>query len=149
MVTIRDAIKSDLQNLNKFNNDLLDHLQEIHWVEDLVIMPAVTNARFNKKQYSMICLNNLVIGYIRSGTSIKENTLNIYELFIELDYRRVGYGSKVIQQLIQSNSQKNNYINILVLKGNTNAIKFYKNHGFTQSNIKYDDDNIVEYTLRI
>lgn len=92
--------------------------------------------------YLVYDLNNMIIGYI--GTRELDDSVEILNFAIIPDYQNQGYGSLLMEEIIE-HARKLDKKNIIleVRKSNTIARRFYLSFGFEKFTIKhnyYDND---------
>ena len=80
-------------------------------------------------------LNGKIIGYLFA--MLAEDTADILNIGIEPDFKRQGYGTSLINHLIEE-LRKRNICKILleVRTGNKSAIQFYKKQGFKEISVR-------------
>lgn len=83
-------------------------------------------------------LGNSLIG--SCGIYEENNTINIYEVFVEASYRRCGYGRQIISDVLWDLVNSGKSIRLHVTEKNTAALKLYISCGFEIV------DSIVYYT---
>lgn len=136
-----DANESDTTRLMEYKLktilDFADNLSE----EDIVkIRNYVRNQiPMQLKKYKMIQLENKIIGCLL--VEDKDDGKILDELYIEKEYRGLGIGTCIIQNILQ-----NHIVYLWVYKANIRAIALYKRLGFhiveqtdTRYYMKYSD----------
>jgi ribosomal-protein-alanine N-acetyltransferase len=75
--------------------------------------------------------NRKIVGFI-IGTKTSHDTVRITMLAVNKDYRRQGFGSNLLINLLKKLAEKNiSQVDLEVKTDNNAAINFYKKHGFT------------------
>ncbi|WP_160687789.1 GNAT family N-acetyltransferase [Clostridium sp. C2-6-12] len=78
-----------------------------------------------------------------------ENSIEIFELYVETFFQGQGIGNILIKDCIEyAKKQSVNKIFLWVLEKNYNARKFYEKHNFKQDNIIKFEDGTSEILLR-
>lgn len=109
-----------LNSIVKYANDLTN--EEMNQIENYIS----ENIPKELKSYKNIITNGNIIGSILTKKT-KDGYL-LDEIYIEKKYRKKGIGTSIINDFIKDCNED---IYLWVYKDNTNAIKLYKNIGFT------------------
>lgn len=96
--------------------------------------------------------DGIVKGLIKWGNSDNsdiENSIEIFELYIDTFFQGQGIGSILIKDCIK-HAKKHNIRKIFlwVLEKNYNARKIYENHGFKADDLSKFEDGTTEILLR-
>ena len=77
----------------------------------------------------------------------EENYIRLERMAVYKVYRRLGFGSFLIKQIISH--MKKNHIYQIVISAQATAIPFYLKHGFLQSGDTYMDANIKHQRMTL
>ena len=128
---------------NDYYKDYLILLEQLTIVEkekiNFIQFKNFINNLSDKHIIIVIEYNNKIVG---TGTLIIENKLihnmglvgHIEDVVIHNNHRKLGYGKKIINELINICIQSSCYK--IILNCNENNINFYQNCGFTQKEIE-------------
>lgn len=87
-------------------------------------------AYFKPKSTTIISHNGQDIGYLVKNVS--ENELYIENLILKSEFQNLGFGTRIIQLIIEECKIRERAIRLKVFKINERAIQFYKKIGFNQ-----------------
>lgn len=116
--------------------DFLDDLKEDYWVK------FFENGIKNKIiEVLIVCNNNNPVGEVTYGKARDESLPDwgeIISIYVLPEYFHKGFGTKLIKSAVQ-NLKEQGFDNIYlwVLRENHNAQKFYKKHGFIETDQEY------------
>ncbi len=112
---------------------------------------AINKQLKNGFEYYLINESDTSIGYL--GLERKKDTLVLSKIYVLNPYRGKGIGTQLLDLTHKRAALSNaSTIELLVVKQNEKAIRFYKKNGFTTSEIishKYESGFVVEeYLMR-
>ena len=111
------------------------HNADMYWTGDKVIEATDRFRTF------IAIENDTVVGYLDVTYCFDENEL--YDLFVKVDYRRKGYGKKLLAKALEMNKPEG--MTLFVDIDNEPAICLYQSVGF----VKVDNQNSLVAHLRI
>lgn len=85
---------------------------------------------FKPKSITIISYNGQEIGYLVKNVS--ENELYIENLILKSEFQNLGFGTQIIQLIIEECEITKRAIRLKVFKINQRAIKFYAKMGFNK-----------------
>lgn len=136
MLIIRPATLSDLHIVIKYSKDLHDFEQNLHCDNTVRDTSDQIQSYINEGQIDMICYNELEVGYTyitnRYDKSINKTIMCIHELFIDLDYMRIVFGTDVLTKILLTAEiiKQVDSVQVKVLRNNLLAIHVYEKVGF-------------------
>lgn len=161
-IIIRDALESDAKKIVYINvmswkntykgifpQTFLDSLNPNN-------SNTIQNCKNKINEYVVCELNNRVVGFARYGLN-KKNYDNkygeIYALYLDEDYKNMGIGTKLVEEIFKKLKNKYDYVLISTLEQNS-ANEFYKKIGgkligkseFILEDKKYLE-NVYEYNI--
>ena len=146
-INIRKANINDLLNIQKLNKELFElefHNFDSTLIEDWPLTKAgkeyFENAIINNIVL-VACIDNKIVGYL-AGTLNSQNSYNnniqaeLDNMCILNEYRKLGIGSRLLAEFKRiCKEHKINEIKVVASFKNVNAIDFYKNNGFSESEL--------------
>lgn len=130
-----DTVGVELLTQQFIDSYLEMHNKDLYWTGDKVIEAT---DRF----HTFIAIeNDIIVGYLDVTHCFEEN--EPYDLLIKKDYRRKGYGKKLLAKALKMNAHKGMMVYIEI--DNEPAICLYRSVGF----VKVDNQNILVAHLRI
>jgi len=133
-LVIREAVSRDIEGIIEVFKAV--RLQDESWARSAVQRLLAT------PNYIMFVaeLDGMIVGYIDYYVlpSIWEkwNEATINYLFIHKDYQRRGIGSKLLEEVVrQADKEGIVELHVATEKGNEQAIRLYKKHGFLKEHV--------------
>lgn len=82
-------------------------------------------------------VQGFTVGRVVPGSDEDSLVAELYNIGVNNEYRRLGIGSRLLRQFIESARSKGaQKVFLEVRSGNDSAIKFYEKHGFTQQFVR-------------
>lgn len=139
-----------LSNLQKFMNVYVKYLQELHDIDNRVdpyinifdvknIMDYAYVHLFSEKTDDDTIVGFAIIGYIPAEHPAY-NSIEIREFYIIPEYRRKGYATQIINDLIKDYDPEN--IRFEIIKKNEIAKDFWLNHIFKGKAVKQNTESL-------
>lgn len=100
-------------------------------------LDSSVNFTDNEFYYKIIYKNEMVgfIGFkIKDDIKFNSHVLYLYRFYIDLEYRNLGIGTKVMEQIIQMAKDMNRDLELDCF-GNNKAIDLYKRMGFKTNSV--------------
>lgn len=157
-IIIREFVGKDEAGLIKLFFEFGDYLKELDKKYlSLIIVPnnygqafyqkMITDVKNKKGKIFILEDSKKIVGFV-AGVILEVGERDdeidcrshrmgrVIELFITKKYRSLGYGSKLMSEILKYFKKNNCYkVNIEVFRPNVSAYNFYKKHGFTERNI--------------
>jgi ribosomal protein S18 acetylase RimI-like enzyme len=132
--------KSFLQNhVVDFIDMCQRNMENEYWNKDnfLAELPG-------KWKYSFVVTNNpgAVMGFIIA--SDKSSSIHIHKFVVDKPYQRSGIGSQMVNHLLDQTARP---LTLKVRKDNTQAIEFYKRHGFVVNDQKQESYSMIRQMI--
>lgn len=124
----RPATASDIEICYRIKQQALKPYVNIIWGWDERQQRQLHRASFTTKDTSIICRNTKAIGYYELEDA--DNEFFLKNLLIQKSFQNLGIGSFVLKQVIRQAEALQKPIRLRVFKINTEAQKFYREHGF-------------------
>lgn len=140
---IRLAEAEDIQTIQQLSQELMEHEKSNSTKEYMFNMNwALTEQGYNNYKSNIehdwiyvACVDDKIIGYMTCWINKKKpwieyDVLEIGNLYIQTDYRRLGIGTELINKaksLCKNNGIR--FLKIEVLEDNKEAQRFYQKHG--------------------
>ncbi|WP_160672611.1 GNAT family N-acetyltransferase [Clostridium sp. C8-1-8] len=130
-----------------FNNDQVSF-------NEMQVLDLALGFRDNKSELEDLYVydDGIVKGLIKYGSPSKgsnENSIEIFELYIDTFFQGQGIGSKLIDACLNQAKEKSiEQVLLWVLEKNYKARKFYENHGFKPDGNSKFEDGTTEIILR-
>ncbi|QAA32310.1 GNAT family N-acetyltransferase [Clostridium manihotivorum] len=130
-----------------FNNDQVSF-------NEMQVLDLALGFRDNKAELEGLYVydDGIVKGLIKYGCLSKEsneNSIEIFELYVDTFFQGQGIGSKLIDDCLnQAKEKSTEQVFLWVLEKNYKARKFYENHGFKPDGNRKFEDGTTEIILR-
>ena len=140
---IRLAEAEDIERIQQLSQELMEYEKNNSTKEYMFNMNwALTEQGYNNYKSNIendwiyvACVDNEIIGYMtcwidRKRSWLEYDVLEIGNLYIQKEYRRLGIGTELInnaKSLCKDNGIR--FLKIEVLEDNKEAQRFYKKHG--------------------
>lgn len=118
---IRLATKKDIPNLLEIEYSIFSEFDFRLSKENFIYHQ-------NKNHIYLVCEEDVICGYILFLEY--KNTVRIYSIAIKNEYSKKGYGTMLVEFLINIAKQKSKNISLEVKYDNEKAIKLYNKLGF-------------------
>lgn len=122
----------DLDRIFQIKKSGLKKYVEKIWGWDEEKQINIHKEYFKPESTTIISYNRQDIGYLVKN--ISENELYIENLILKSEFQNLGFGTQIIQHIIEECEITKRAIRLKVFKINERAIKFYKKIGFNQIN---------------
>ena len=126
----RQSKWEDLDRIFEMKKSGLKKYVEKIWGWDEEKQINIHKEYFKPESTTIISHNGQDIGYLVKN--ISENDLYIENLILKSEFQNLGFGTRIIQLIIEECEIKKWAIRLKVLKINERAIKFYKKIGLNQ-----------------
>jgi len=112
-----------MRDVTRFDADVLAHLDSILFPENALNETTLANEAQHGLGW-VIEVAGDVVAYALVRNS--HNVMDLLRLGVHPDYQRVGFGTQLLQRLLQENEKAM----LTVKKDNPRAIRLYRKHGF-------------------
>lgn len=120
---------ADLDKILQASLEILDEVQVEQALDlSLVRQLIIARAREEIADYTKLIKGDELIGWyhiIETPETIELDDVNIVEAF-----RSMGYGSRLLDRVLEEGRVKKKPVKVTVAGDNTGAVRFYERHGF-------------------
>ena len=129
-LTFRSVVDKDSDFIYLLKKMTLKQYVEQTWGSwDEEFQVARHNQVFSPEKFEIIQYEGKDIGVLKTQENDESVEIDIIEILPK--YQNKGIGSYIVQNIIDSTSQKHKSVSLQVLKVNTKAVKLYKHLGFS------------------
>ena len=136
IINIRKALFTDIDHILEIEQESINSWTSTQFIQELS----------NSFSTFLVCeYNNSIAGYIIVWKVADEIQLN--SIAVKRSFRKQGIGSRLLSEVCKDDSDRSfTSVFLEVRSGNSDAIRFYTDNGFTKTGLRkkyYNDDDAV------
>ncbi|PKL18691.1 MAG: ribosomal-protein-alanine N-acetyltransferase [Spirochaetae bacterium HGW-Spirochaetae-5] len=136
IINIRKALFTDIDHILEIEQESINSWTPTQFIQELS----------NEFSTFLVCeYNNSIAGYIIAWKIADEIQLN--SIAVKRSFRKQGIGSRLLSEICKDDSGRSfTSVFLEVRSGNSDAIRFYTDNGFTKTGLRekyYNDDDAV------